>query len=160
MTVVWLVGRTETSGSAPIAAELESSLPGAETHRFGTPGDAIRSRTSAPDLVVVVQHRPAEFSRRDATALLGSQPLARFVVALGPWCASHGRSERLWPEAVTVSLRNAPPRLRREALRLLASEPPLPLTAGRDELLLADAETFSDYSGEIWRPIDPAGAAS
>ena len=147
MTVVWLVGRTEISDFAPIAAELARSLPGAETHRFGTPGDAIRSRSSA-DLVVVVQHQPAQFSRRDATALLGSQPLARFVVALGPWCASHGRSERLWPEAITVSLPNAPSRLRREGPRLLASEPPFPLTAGRDELLLADPETFSDWSGE------------
>jgi hypothetical protein len=154
MTVVWLIGRAEPSDAAPIVAELACSLPRAETHRFGTPGDATRSRAPAPDLVVVVQHRPAEFSRRDAADLLGSQPLARFVVALGPWCASHGRSERLWPEAVTVWLPNAPSRLRGEAERLLASDPPLPLTAGREELILSDPEAFSECAGEIWRAND------
>lgn len=138
MTVVWLIGRFDIAEAATIAVELPALLAGAEVCRFDSPSDALRYATRTPaDIVLVVQHRPAEFSRRDAEALVGTLQLARFVVGLGPWCASHGRSERLWPEAVAVPLAEVTSRLRREAAGHAAGEPPLPLTAGREELLLA-----------------------
>lgn len=138
MTVVWLIGRFDIVEAAAVVADLPSLLPGAENCRFDTPSDALRSATTAlADIVLVVQHRPAEFSRREADALLGALPVTRIVVGLGAWCASHGRSERLWPEAVAVPLRDVTSRLRREAAGFAAGEPPLPLTAGREELILA-----------------------
>jgi hypothetical protein len=137
MTVVWLVGWFDLPEAAAVVADLPAALPGAETYPFDTPGDAVRSRVAPADIVVVVQHRPAEFSRREAEALLGAQPLAHIIVGLGTWCASHGRSERLWPEAVAVPLQDVPSRLRREAARHASGEPPRPLTTGREELFLA-----------------------
>lgn len=137
MSVAGLIGRFDVPEAEAVAAELPAIVPGAQIYRFVTPTDAARFAGAPADLVVVVQHRPAEFSRREAGTLLGAFPLARFVIGLGPWCASHGRSERLWPEAMTVPLRDVPSRLRREACRLSSGEPPLPLTASREETILA-----------------------
>ncbi|HEX6985563.1 MAG TPA: hypothetical protein VF170_09310 [Planctomycetaceae bacterium] len=87
---------------------------------------------------MIVQHRPHEFRPRDAHALLASQPLARFVVGLGPWCASHGRSERTWPEAAAVPLHDLSARLRREAVVLAGARAGPPITAGRDDVVSFD----------------------
>jgi len=135
MPVIWLVGE----GDVLEAATLSAMLP-ADAHcvrRFNSPGEALRASAEPADFVIVVQRRPAEFSRRDCEALLGAAPLARFVVGLGPWCASHHRSERLWPETVTVPLCEVPARFAREVAAFTAGRPPLPLTAGRDEAILA-----------------------
>lgn len=139
MTAAWLVGRFDRPDAATAAAELSSVLPGVSSFLFPSPGNALRSDVPPADLVLVVQRRSAEFSRRDAEALLASQSLALIVVGLGPWCESHHRSERLWPEAVTVPLRSLPARVRREARVLGGAAGRVPVTAGRDEMFLSEA---------------------
>jgi CheY-like chemotaxis protein len=93
------------------------------------------------DLVLVVQHRPAEFPRRDAESLIASQPLARIIVGLGPWCEPHHRSERLWPEAAAVSLRGVASRISHEVRILAGMAGRVPVTASRDEILLSEHNT-------------------
>lgn len=140
MATLWLIGRFDSRDAAPLAAEVRSAFPDAAVFQFDSPAEAMASATTPADLVIVVQHRPREFSQREIDELIGTQPLARFVAALGPWCASHGRSERAWPEATTVPLWDAAARLRREAAVLAGSRTGLPLTASRDEAILFDLD--------------------
>jgi hypothetical protein len=91
-----------------------------------------------PDLVLICQHEPDEFTTRDVHALIGRHPLARLVCSYGPWCASDGRTRDIWPLAVRVPVELAPERIRRELDVLAGRRSPLPLTASRDEIFLFD----------------------
>jgi hypothetical protein len=92
-----------------------------------------------PDLVVVCQHWPDEFTERDVRRILTRYPLARLTCAYGPWCQSDGRSRDIWPLAARVPAADAPNRLRRERDVIAGCIRPLPLTASRDEVFLFDA---------------------
>jgi hypothetical protein len=92
-----------------------------------------------PDLVVICQHWPDEFTERDVRRLLTLYPLARLTCCYGPWCQSDGRSRDIWPLAVRVPAAAAPDRLRRELDVIAGRTRPLPLTASRDEVFLFDA---------------------
>jgi hypothetical protein len=92
-----------------------------------------------PDLVVVCQHWPDEFTERDVRRILTLFPLARLACCYGPWCQSDGRSRDIWPLAVRVPAAAAPDRLRRELDVVAGRIRPLPLTASRDEVFLFDA---------------------
>jgi hypothetical protein len=94
-----------------------------------------------PDLVVVVQDWPDQFSQIDVDDLLRLCPLARIVCCFGPWCDSDGRTRSIWPLAVRVPIVAAEGRLAKE-LSLLAHHEtacrPLPLTASRAEIFEFD----------------------
>ncbi len=94
-----------------------------------------------PDLVVVLQAWPDEFSEADFHDLLALCPLARIVCCFGPWCDSDGRTRSIWPLAVRVPATAALGRLTRE-WELLENQPsalrPLPLTASRAEIFEFD----------------------
>jgi hypothetical protein len=94
---------------------------------------------SFPDLVVVCQHWPDEYTDRDVRRLIGLFPLARVSCCYGPWCASDGRSRDIWPLSLRVPVELAPERIRRELDVLAGRRRPLPLTASRDEVFLFDA---------------------
>ena len=53
----------------------------------------------APDLIVVIQETPDQFSNHDVQQLLGIWPLARLVVCYGTWCNGDGRTRDAWPQA-------------------------------------------------------------
>ncbi|MGC1273985.1 MAG: hypothetical protein WBC44_09780 [Planctomycetaceae bacterium] len=134
MKTVWLIGRFDLPDARGLADELATILPLAAFTQVESPGDAMSAGDASPDLIVVVQHRPGEFSRRDVEALIASEPLSELVVALGPWCASAMRSERVWPESVVVPLWSATSRVRRSVEVHTGVRVRLPLTAGRDEV--------------------------
>ncbi len=94
-----------------------------------------------PDLIVVLQAWPDEFSGADVHELIVLCPLARIVGCFGPWCDSDGRTRSIWPLAVRVPAAAAADRLSRE-LALLedrgAAPPALPLTASRTEVFESD----------------------
>lgn len=87
-----------------------------------------------PDLVIVCQSWPDEFSPSEVAQTLGRWPLSLWVCCFGAWCASDGRSRSIWPISVRVPVDEAPRRLN-HVWQLLAERrgEPLPLTASRDE---------------------------
>lgn len=93
----------------------------------------------SPHLVVVCQSQPDEFIAADVHRLLRRFPLARFVCAAGLWCESDGRNRNAWPIGVRIPARIAMQRLRNERAVLDGEQPPLPLTAGREEAFEFDA---------------------
>ena len=158
------IGQTDRAESRPLAEWLAASLQPADTRHFRDLTAALEetSRTNwIPDLIVVVQSWPDEFSPSEIASLFAFAPLARVVVAYGAWCESDGRNRHLWPLAVRVSLSSAAARIERE-WRLLNEQSglePLPLSASREEAFAADhpplAKTSSPQSVLVVSP-DPA----
>jgi hypothetical protein len=95
---------------------------------------------SQPDLVVVCQHWPDEFTGAEVRRLLGAFPLARFVCCYGTWCGSDGRTRDIWPLSTRVPAGVAARRIDLELEVIAGTRPPLPLTASRDEIFLFDPE--------------------
>jgi len=93
---------------------------------------------SAPDIVVVLQRHPDEFSAAQIDQLLRTFPLARLVVCGGPWCDSVGRTRDDWPPACRVRADEVLQRVHQEIEIVRGRERPLPLTANRDECWAAD----------------------
>lgn len=95
-----------------------------------------------PDLVVVLQAWPDQFSTEEVHELIALIPLARIVCCFGPWCDSDGRTRSIWPLAVRVSVPAAPNRLAHELALISNSDGPgravLPLTASRAEIFEFD----------------------
>jgi len=104
-----------------------------------------------PNLVVVLQSWPDQYSVEDFHGLLRNFPLARLVLCFGPWCDSDGRTRSIWPLAVRVPAAAAVPRLERELALFetpAPAAPPLPLTASRTEIF--------DFDFGCRRPLAPA----
>jgi len=85
------------------------------------------------DAVLVLQTVTDEYAPQDIDRLIGLLPLARWIVGVGDWCDSQGRTEQHWPVGWCVPLRDAGPRWLSEVHRMQFGEPPLPPTASRDE---------------------------
>jgi len=93
-----------------------------------------------PELVIVCQHWPNEYTSADVRKLLTAFPLARLVCCYGPWCASDGRTRDIWPLSVRVPAEFAVRRIDIELEVMAGTRPPLPLTASRDEIFLFDPD--------------------
>ena len=120
----------------------------------------------APDLVVVAQSWPDEFSRSDVNAALGLWPLAQWVVCFGAWCESDGRSRTIWPIGLRVPARAATSRLNHVWDIVTGRRiEPLPITASRDEAFefdvslnasVTDATVSDEPRTVLVRSPDPA----
>lgn len=67
-----------------------------------------------PDLIVVAQSWPDEYSAAEVHRLLSMFPLARLVCCYGNWCDSDGRNRSIWPPGSRIMAENAPARVERE----------------------------------------------
>jgi hypothetical protein len=106
-------------------------------------GDALAKFSSSawqPDLMIICQHWPDEFTTVEVHQLLAAFPLARLICCYGPWCASDGRTRDVWPLAIRVEAHCAARRIDLELEVLAGSRWPLPLTASRDEIFLFDPQ--------------------
>jgi hypothetical protein len=104
-----------------------------------------------PDLVVVLQSWPDQFSETDVHDILALCPLARIACCFGPWCDSDGRTRSIWPLALRVPVAAAVGRLARELALLESGDAPrrpLSLTASRAEIF--------EYDFCPWEPEEPA----
>jgi hypothetical protein len=97
-----------------------------------------------PDLVVVIESHPDEYSSPQIDQLTILAPLARWVVCYGDWSESAGRTRDIWPMAVRIPMRSAQQRLQQE-WNLLCGKfvSPLPMSGSREEVFGADYQ---------WRP--------
>lgn len=140
---ILLVGNTERSefrsargtldgfGRVVIAADVEA----AET--------ALARRRIEPDVIVVAQSYPGEFSHRAIDRLRRAAPLSRVLGLLGSWCEGEFRSGEPWPAVVRIYWHQWPPRCNQQFARMLRGECcewGLPVTATEEERLLLGTE--------------------
>jgi CheY-like chemotaxis protein len=94
-----------------------------------------------PDVIVVAQAFPGQFSHQAIDHLRRLAPLARVVGLMGSWCEGEMRTGRPWPAVVRTYWHQWTARCNRELHRLTAGAGgswALPLTATEEERLLAD----------------------
>lgn len=131
----------------PVADFVNLAAPGANVRRLAmlperglsTLDGSANESVWSPDLIIIAQQRPDYFTLSAVRQLQAIYPLVRTVCCQGAWCESDGRNSTLWPDAVRVSARIAPSRIRRELDVLAGQHTALPLTASRDEIFEFDS---------------------
>ena len=105
-----------------------------------------------PDVIVVAQAFPGQFSHQAIDRLRRLAPLARVVGLMGSWCEGEMRTGLPWPGAVRTYWHQWAARCDRELRRLAEGECcswTLPPTATEEERLLADAECGRAHSPTV-----------
>ena len=145
---VWLIGQDDREEMRPIAGWLSERTPTADLRRSRTLASLGELETSGwrPDLVVVLESHPDEYSVNEVMRLFALVPVSRIVCCAGLWSESAGRTRKNWPLAVRVAAVHALPRLARE-WELLSGQPTdfrLPATASREEWFAAQHPAIRD----------------
>ncbi len=154
----WILGRADRSEFAPTLSWLNEQTESTRTVRWPDIESALADRSGGiPDVVVVLQSHPDEFSSAEIARLLTRAPIARLVVVAGAWCEADGRRRDLWPPAVRVPAVWAIQRLQAEWSLLTAEQGiPLPLTATRDERFAADhPQSDASLAGGAFTVVSP-----
>lgn len=139
-----LIGSTYSSERREVEQTIRRVLPDCTLHVASSVIDGInlaRREDFFPDIVIVSQSWPDEYTRDEVEHLIGECALARLVVAYGPWCDSDGRNRTHWPLPVRVPVCLLEGRLQREVDVLSGRSEPLWLTANRDEIFSFDRGT-------------------
>ncbi|MFK7817919.1 MAG: hypothetical protein AB8G99_04330 [Planctomycetaceae bacterium] len=131
---VWFIGEARDRELRFCLREMEASSRGRSIELFASIDDIVDSETR-PDVVVVLQEWPKQYREGQINRLIGRiMPEGRLLCVYGTWCESDGRNNAdLWPHSVRVAARNAAERFGRELKLAERGEPPLPMTASRDE---------------------------
>ncbi|MBC7819306.1 MAG: hypothetical protein IAG10_20670 [Planctomycetaceae bacterium] len=129
--MILLVGDWQRSEMSPIRDWINSLGSRAIVRQTNQLPDAM---IEPPDLVLVCQSWPDEFSANEVSTALGRWPLALWICCYGAWCDSDGRTRTIWPISVRVRVSEAASRLN-HVWRVVTEQrgEPLPLTASRDE---------------------------
>lgn len=99
--VTWILGRADRSEFASTLDWLSERTDSARTVRWPDIASALADKTGViPDLVVILQSHPDEFSSAETARLLTRAPIARLIVIAGAWCEADGRRRDLWPMAL------------------------------------------------------------
>jgi hypothetical protein len=140
--VIVCVGRTNRSEFSDV---LPSLAPWGTVLTAPTPRAArtqLTHESLTPDVIVVAQSYPGEFTDEQIDDLRRDAPLARVVAVLGTWCEGEMRSGTPWSGAVRVYWHQWKPHCHLEMQRLLAGRESLwnlPPTAGDEERCLTIA---------------------
>ena len=116
----------------------------AAVHEFAETDAAATALARAeivPDVIVVAQAFPGQFSHQAIDGLRRLAPLARILGLMGSWCEGELRSGSPWPATMRAYWHQWPARCQREFRRLAegrCSSWALPPTATEEERLLAD----------------------
>jgi DNA-binding NarL/FixJ family response regulator len=151
------------------AGQLEFCQARACLDRWGTVAEysdadsaaaALSEDRLSPDVIVVAQAFPGQFSHQMIDRLRRSAPLARVVGLMGSWCEGEMRSGSPWPATVRMYWHQWPAYGDRQ-LRLLAMGQPcswaLPLTATEEERLMAEvADAAKQVGAAVALPPPPA----
>ncbi|MEN6457804.1 MAG: hypothetical protein ABFC63_02650 [Thermoguttaceae bacterium] len=101
------------------------------------------AQRESPDLIVVAQSRPGQFSHAALHRLRRLAPLAPIVGLMGSWCEGETRTGSPWPASARLYWHQWPTRCKRQLARIANGRPSpwtLPATATEEERLLADIE--------------------
>ena len=96
-----------------------------------------------PELIVVAQSWPGQFTAEAIGRLRRAAPLARLLALAGTWCDGESRTGNPWPADFRASWHQWPVRFQHELARLVGGNCPvwgLPITAADDERLLWTAD--------------------
>lgn len=96
-----------------------------------------------PDLIVIAQTYPGQFSTQAVDRLRRLAPLARVLGLLGTWCEGEMRTGKPWPAAIRVYWHQWHARAQQELGWLrqgVGAAWALPMTASEEERILALAE--------------------
>lgn len=132
-----VVGHAEHAEMQAVADCVAELVPTKQLFRAVTIADAENRPASGevfPDVVIVCQLWPDEFTRNDIEWLFARFPLAAVLVCCGSWCDSDGRNRHLWPPAVRVPAAASAAVIRRVWEEAVAGRPPLPATASIEEV--------------------------
>ena len=132
-----LMGRTESASSVDDRCGLVCT-PDAEAA-----AELLADGDFTPDVIVIAQAYPGQFSHAAIDQLRRLAPLARVLGLMGSWCEGEMRSGQPWPAAIRVYWHQWPARCGQELGRLAQGECPawgLPVTASEEERLLAEAD--------------------
>ncbi|MBN2294296.1 MAG: hypothetical protein JXM70_17845 [Pirellulales bacterium] len=105
-----------------------------------------------PELIVVAQSFPDEFSIEAVDRLRRAAPLARLLGLMGSWCEGELRTGHPWPAVPRLYWHQFPPQCDRELAKLKSgagSTWGLPVTAGDEERLLAAHENIEPVDGGL-----------
>ncbi|MFQ5792850.1 MAG: hypothetical protein ACE5JI_20470, partial [Acidobacteriota bacterium] len=140
---ILLVGNTDRSEFRHARAMLDEFGPVVAAADVGSACGALAAGKVAPDLIIVAQSYPGQFSSAAIDRLRRSAPLARMLGLLGSWCEGETRTGQPWPAAIRTYWHEWLPRVEQELARLrdgTCCTWALPITASEEErlLLLAD----------------------
>lgn len=112
---------------------------------------ALAEARVSPDVIIVAQAFPGQFSHQAIDRLRRLAPLARVLGLMGSWCEGEMRSGSPWPATPRTYWHQWPARCRRQFLRLTMGHScswALPFTASEEERLLVDSEASPLLSKE------------
>ncbi len=89
------------------------------------------SSANPPELIVVLERHPDEYTPMEVQRLIERHPLARIVCGYGPWSESAGRTRGAWPPAAWVPVAVLPERILAELAVIRGERSPLAITADR-----------------------------
>jgi hypothetical protein len=107
----------------------------------GQASEALVEGRISPDLIVVAQSYPGQFSEPRIARLRQLAPVARVLGVMGSWCEGEMRSGAPWPASARVYWHQWPARGRRELAQFARGRScawALPPTATEEERVLAD----------------------
>ena len=137
---ILLLGQTSRPEMRPVVEAVnEVAAELRQLDDVQSAGRMVTDQNWYPDLAVVCQSWPDEFSQAEVERLLSLLPLARWVCCYGAWCESDGRSRSIWPLSVRVPVCCAAARIRRQLAVIQGEQTVLPLTAARNEIIEFDA---------------------
>ena len=130
------VERTEFSEPAQWLAENTNVSTAVDT---SIAEDRIRTAGTLPDVIVLAESRPGEFTAESIGRLQRIAPLARMIGLLGSWCEGEPRTCRAAPGVLRTFWYHWSTQMSREFLRFASGTCPtwgLPITATDTERLL------------------------
>lgn len=104
---------------------------------------ALAEAEHTPDLIVLAQAFPGQFSHNAVNRLRRLAPLARVIGLLGSWCEGETRTGQPWPATIRLYWHQWSPRAEREIAQLrdgACSTWALPVTVSEEERLLRSAD--------------------
>jgi DNA-binding NarL/FixJ family response regulator len=113
--------------------------------------EAILAQRITPEVIVVAQSFPGQFSEQAIERLRQLAPVARVLGLIGSWCEGEMRSGLPWPATARTYWHQWPARSERQLARLASGQPcawALPPTATEEERLLAAAGEGERGRGE------------
>ena len=142
-TAILLVGNTDRSEFLPARHGLDAFGPVTTFPEPESAAAALSRGQVVPEVIVIAQSYPGQFSHQAIDRLRRLAPLAPVLGLLGSWCEGEMRTGKPWPGVIRMYWHQFSPRCDREFGRMQrgrCSAWGLPVTATEEERLLMEAD--------------------